>query len=53
MLMSPPVLKVIAAVDSIITAAFSGMLFDFFYRNRGSNCIIIPSRSTTVDALIG
>jgi len=50
---SPPNPKVIAAVNSVVTAAFSGMLFNFFYRNRGSNYIIIPSRSTTVDILIG
>jgi len=50
---SPPNLKVIAAVNSVITAAFSSMLFNFFYYNLGSNCIIIPYRSTTINALIG
>jgi len=50
---SPPNPKVIAAVNSVITAAFSSILFDFFYCNRSSNYIIIPYRSTTVDALIG
>jgi len=50
---SPPVLKVIAAVNSVITAALGGMLFNFFYRNCGSDYITTPSRSTTVDALIG
>jgi hypothetical protein len=45
--------KVIAAVNSVVTAAFSGILFNFFYRNRSSNYIIIPYRSTTVDTLIG
>jgi hypothetical protein len=52
-LVSPPVLEVITAVNSIVTAAFSGILFDFFYYNRGSNYIITPSRSTIVDMLIG
>jgi hypothetical protein len=52
-LVSLPNLKVVAAVNSVVTSAFSGMLFDFFYRNRSSNYIIIPYRSTTVDTLIG
>jgi len=52
-LVSLPILKVIAAVDSVVTATFSGILFDFFYYNRGSNYITIPSRSTIVGALIG
>jgi len=52
-LVSPPILKVVAAVNGVVTATFGGMLFDFFYRNRGSNCITTPSRSTTVGALIG
>jgi len=52
-LVSPLVLEVIAAVNSVITAAFSGILFDFFYRNRSSNCVITPYRSTTVNVLIG
>jgi hypothetical protein len=50
---SPPDPKVVAAVDSVVTAAFGGMLFNFFYRNRGSNYVTIPYRSTTVDTLIG
>jgi len=50
---SPPILKVIAAVNSVVTAALGGILFDFFYRNRGSDYVTTPSRSTTVDALIG
>jgi uncharacterized membrane protein YeiH len=49
---SPPNPEV-AAVDGVVTAAFGGILFDFFYRNRGSNCVTTPSRSTTVGALIG
>jgi hypothetical protein len=52
-LVSPPILEVIAAINSVITTAFGGILFDFFYRNCSSNCITIPSRSTTVDMLIG
>jgi hypothetical protein len=43
----------VASVVGVLTVAFSGILFNFFYRNRGSNYIITPSRSTTVDALIG
>jgi len=50
---SPPILKVVAAVNSVVTAALGGMLFNFFYYNRGSNYITIPSRSTMVGALIG
>jgi hypothetical protein len=52
-LVSLPILEVIAAVNSVITAAFSGILFNFFYCNYSSNYIIIPYRSTTVDTLIG
>ena len=52
-LVSPPIPKVVAAVNSVVTAAFGGILFNFFYYNRSSNCITIPSRSTTVGALIG
>jgi len=36
-----------------VTAAVGGILFNFFYRNRGSNYIITPYRSTTVNTLIG
>jgi len=50
---SPPNPKVIAAVNSVVTAALGGMLFNFFYYNRSSNYITTPSRSTTVGALIG
>jgi hypothetical protein len=53
MLVSPPILKVVTTVNSVVTAALGGMLFNFFYRNRSSNYIIIPSRSTIVGALIG
>jgi uncharacterized membrane protein YeiH len=52
-LVSPPNPKVIAAVNGVVTAALGGILFDFFYRNRGSDCITTPSRSTTVGALMG
>jgi len=52
-LVSLPNLKVVAAVNSVVTSAFGGILFDFFYRNLSSNCITIPYRSTTVGALIG
>jgi hypothetical protein len=52
-LVSLPILKVIAAVNSVVTAALGGMLFDFFYYNHSSNCITIPSRSTIVGVLMG
>ena len=46
MLVSPLNLdfKVVAAVDGVVTSAFSGMLFDFFYYNYGSNYITEPYR---------
>jgi len=44
---------IIASIVSVLTAAFSGILFNFFYHNRSSNYITTPGRSTTVDALIG
>jgi len=50
---SPPNPKVVTAVNSVITAALGGILFDFYYYNYGSDYIIIPSRSTIVGALIG
>jgi hypothetical protein len=53
MLVSPPNSKVVATINGVVTAAFGGMLFDFFYRNYGSDCVTIPSRSTTVNTLIG
>jgi hypothetical protein len=37
-------LKVVAAVVGVVTAAFGGILFDFFYCNRGSDCITTPCR---------
>jgi len=50
---SPPNPKVVAAINGVVTAAFGGILFNFFYYNRSSNYITTPSRSTTVGALIG
>ena len=44
MLVSPPNSKVIAAIISVVVAAFSGILFNFFYRNLSSNYITEPSR---------
>ena len=46
MLVSPldPDFKVVAAVNGVVTSAFSGMLFNFFYYNYGSNYITKPSR---------
>jgi hypothetical protein len=38
-LVSSPNLDVIATVDSVMVYAFSGILFNFLYRNRGSNYI--------------
>ena len=36
--------KVIVAVNGVITGAFGGILFNFFYYNQGSNYIITPYR---------
>ena len=36
--------KVVAIVNSIVTGAFGGILFNFFYYNYGSNYIIKPYR---------
>ena len=41
-IVSPPNLKVVAAVDGVITGTFGSILFDFFYYNRGSNYITNP-----------
>jgi hypothetical protein len=43
-LVSLPNLNVIATVNSVVTSAFSGILFDFFYYNHGSNYITKPYR---------
>ena len=37
-------LEVVAAVNGVVTGAFSGILFDFFYYNYGSNYITEPYR---------
>jgi hypothetical protein len=44
MLVSSPDLDIVAAVDGVVVCAFGGILFDFLYRNYGSNCIIKPYR---------
>ena len=36
--------KVVTAIDGVITSAFSGLLFNFFYYNFSSNYIIEPYR---------
>ena len=36
--------KVVTAVDGVITGAFGGILFNFFYYNFSSNYIIKPYR---------
>ena len=52
-LVSLPNLNVITAVNGVVTAAFGGMLFNFFYRNYSSDCVTEPSRDTTVGPIIG
>ena len=44
MLVSPldPDFKVVTAVNSVVTSAFSGILFNFFYCNCSSNYIMEP-----------
>ena len=44
MLISLLALNIVTAIISVVVAAFSGMLFDFFYCNYGSNCITEPYR---------
>ena len=46
MLVSPldPNFKVVAAVNGVITSAFSSMLFNFFYYNYSSKYITKPYR---------
>jgi hypothetical protein len=44
MLVSLLVPKVVTTVNSVITGAFSGILFDFFYYNYSSNYITKPYR---------
>ena len=43
-LVSPLNPKVVVTVVGVIVAAFGSMLFNFFYRNYGSNCVIEPDR---------
>ena len=45
-LVSPldPDFKVVTAINSVVTGAFSGILFNFLYYNLSSNYIIEPSR---------
>ena len=46
MLVSPldPDFKVVAAIDGVVTSAFGGILFNFFYYNYSSNYITEPCR---------
>ena len=46
MLVSPlsPDPKVVAAINGVVTSAFGGILFDFFYCNLSSNYVIKPYR---------
>jgi len=39
---SPPDLKVVAAVNGVVVAAFSGMLFNLLNRNHSSDCVTEP-----------
>ena len=43
-LVSPLIPNVVATIDSVIATAFSGILFNFFYRNLSSKYIIKPYR---------
>jgi hypothetical protein len=44
MLVSSPDFNVVAAVNGVVVCAFGGILFDFFYHNRGSDYITKPCR---------
>ena len=44
MLVSSLALNIVAAIISVIVAAFSGILFDSFYYNYSSNYITEPYR---------
>ena len=46
MLVSPLDLdfKVVTTIDGVVTSAFSGILFNFFYHNYGSNYIMESCR---------
>jgi len=52
-LVSLPILKVVTTINSVVAAAFSSILFNFFYYNYSSDYIITPYRSIMVDMLIG
>ena len=39
-----PDFKVVTAINGVVTGAFSGILFNFFYYNYSSNYIIKPCR---------
>ena len=43
-LVSPPIPKVVATVNSVVVGAFSSILFNFFYYNLSSNYITEPYR---------
>jgi hypothetical protein len=43
-LVSLPDLDIVAAIDGVVVCAFSGILFNFLYYNRGSNYITKPCR---------
>jgi len=46
MLVLPPNLKIVAAIDGVVTSAvFGGILFNFFYHNRGNDCVTEPYSS--------
>ena len=44
MLTSSLIPKVVAAINSVVTGAFGGILFNFLYYNCGSKYIIKPYR---------
>jgi hypothetical protein len=44
MLVSSPNLDIVATIDGVVVCAFSGILFDFLYRNYSSNCVTKPYR---------
>jgi hypothetical protein len=44
MLVSPLIPKVVATIKGVVTCAFGGILFNFFYCNRSSNYITKPYR---------
>jgi uncharacterized membrane protein YeiH len=52
-LVSPLIPKVVAAVNGVVTGAFGGILFDFFYRNYSSNYITEPYRKYYSGLIIG